>query len=888
MSKLRVYSLAKELGMENKALVAFLQSIGVSDIRNHMSALSPEQVERVRRHFARPGDQPVVEQRLQPRGGSGPVIIRRGRRKDGSDSAEAPASVPSQPVPVAPVVRRAAPKAAPAQAPPPVEAKAKAKAPPAPAPEPAPQPARPAVEPPAPVEAPAVEPKAVAEPPPAPTPAPRSEPVAAAPPPEPVPEPPKPKPTPKPKPQAAAPPPPKQPEPQPAPRPSSPPKTGIDVWEGRPGVPMPQPARTGVTPRRVQYDAKAGGPNGRRGVGGPPMRRGPGPRRGIGAMRKSGGGNASVTQERSAHKKVVKIEETIALQQLAAKIGVKAGQVLMKLMGMGMTGVNINSALDSDTAKIVANEFGWTVEDVAVTEDEAIALAQGEVEDEDKDRLPRPPVVSVMGHVDHGKTSLLDRIRKSSVVTEEAGGITQHIGAYSVKTSKGRITFLDTPGHAAFSQMRARGARCTDIVVLVVAADDGVMPQTKEAINHAKEAKCPIVVAINKVDKPDAQPERIRRELSELGLTPEEWGGDTLFVEVSAIQGTGLDALLDAVLLQGDMLELRANPKRPATGTVIEAKLDRGRGPVATVLVTDGTLVKGAGLLVGASWGRVRAMLDENGRNVAEAGPSTPVSVIGLNEVPAAGDTVNAVQDAKKAQEIADSRRTKERRSLMSTSSKVSLEEMARRMKQADAEELKVIVKADVQGSVEAVHTALEGLSTETVQVNVVHSAVGAVTEGDVNLAVAAGAIIVAFNVRPAGKAALHAQREGIEIRQYSIIYNAMDDIKATMEGLLAPNLVEEAIGEAEVRKVFHVSKAGVVAGCMVINGVVRRNALARVRREGEVVWEGKLDSLKRFKDDAREVREGLDCGISLQGFNDVAEGDVIAVFEMKEVRQTL
>jgi translation initiation factor IF-2 len=899
MSKLRVYMLAKELGMENKDLVSVLQSMGVGDVKNHMSALSPEQVERVKRHVSRPGDQPVVEQRLQPRGGTGPVIIRRGKKK----SESAPTSeIPERSSPVA--VPKPIPKPTPVIVAPPQPVEVER------APDSAPQstvePVR-AVEP-----EPLIEEREPArlerasEPEPAPEVVAQPE-VAAVPPAEPPPPPPPPPPRAPPPPPAAPPvrpaspasPPPQvraSAAPEPAPRPSSPPRTGIDVWEGRPGVPMPQPVRTSVPPRRVQYDAKAGGaagPNARRGpTGGGPMtsgRRGPAPRRGIGAMRgRPGALAASTTQERSAHKKVVKIEETIALQQLAARIGVKAGQVLMKLMSLGMTGININSSLDSDTAKIVAGEFGWTVEDVAVTEDEAIALAQGELDEEKEDRVVRPPVVSVMGHVDHGKTSLLDRIRKSSVASEEAGGITQHIGAYSVKTSRGRITFLDTPGHAAFSAMRARGARCTDIVVLVVAADDGVMPQTKEAIRHAKDARCPIVVAINKVDKPDAQPERIRRELSEQGLTPEEWGGETLFVEVSAVTGKGMDELLDALLLQSDMLELRANPKRPAQGTVIEAKLDRGRGPVATVLVTDGTLVKGAGLLVGASWGRVRAMLDENGRSVAEAGPSTPVSVIGLNEVPAAGDAVNAVTDAKKAQEIADSRRTKERRNLMSTSSKVSLEELARRLRQTDAKELKVIVKADVQGSVEALHSSLEGLSTDAVQVNVVHSAVGAVTEGDVNLAAAAGSMIVAFNVRPAGKAATHAQREGVEIRQYSIIYNALDDIKAQMEGLLAPDLVEEAIGEAEVRKVFRVSKAGVVAGCMVTNGVVRRNSLVRVRREATIIWEGKLDSLKRFKDDAKEVREGFDCGISLSGYNDIQEGDIIAAFEIREVRPTL
>jgi translation initiation factor IF-2 len=616
-----------------------------------------------------------------------------------------------------------------------------------------------------------------------------------------------------------------------------------------------------------------------------------GPRRGLGAFgqRRSSGSGASVTQERSAHKKVVKIEGNVPLQILAGKMGVKAGELLMKLMGLGMTGVNINTTLDSDTAKIVGGEFGWNVEDVAVSEDDAIAAAQGrEIEEDDEERVARPPVVTVMGHVDHGKTSLLDRIRKAQVASGEAGGITQHIGAYSVKTERGRLTFLDTPGHAAFTAMRARGAQCTDIVILVVAADDGVMPQTKEAISHARDAKCPIVVAVNKIDKPESQPDRVRRELAENGLVPEEWGGDTLFCEVSAQTGAGIDTLLETVLLQADVLDLKANPNRHARGTVIEAKLDRGRGPVATVLVTDGTLRKGDGVLIGNSWGRVRAMLDDAGRNLTEAGPSMPVAVVGLSEVPSAGDTVDAVSDAKKAQQIAGQRREKLAATSLGATTKVSLEELARRMSQTDQKDLKLIVKGDVQGSVEAVTTALEKMSTDKVKVTVVHAGVGAITEGDVNLGVASGALIIGFNTRPAGKARELAQRENIEIRHYTVIYDVTDDVKLAMEGLLAPTLIEEAIGEAEVRKIFKVTKAGVVAGCMVVKGVVRRNSLVRLRRASDIIWEGKLDSLKRFKDDAKEVREGLDCGISFQGFSDLQEGDIIAAFEVKEVRPTL
>ncbi|MET0413361.1 MAG: translation initiation factor IF-2, partial [Polyangiaceae bacterium] len=677
----------------------------------------------------------------------------------------------------------------------------------------------------------------------------------------------------------------------------------IEVWEGRAGVPMPQPPRT--PPRRVQYDAKSGAaPLGGRGPrpggpmmggSGPRMGGGPGGRnarhRGIGSLSpKRAPGGPPITQERSAHKKIVKIEGTISLQGLAARMGAKAGEVLMKLLGMGMTGVNINSTLEPDTAKIVANEFGWEVEDVAVSDEDRLVAAQameGEAQTDDE-LVPRPPVVTVMGHVDHGKTSLLDYLRKSQVTEGEAGGITQHIGAYSVETPRGMITFLDTPGHAAFTAMRARGAQTTDIIVLVVAADDGVMPQTKEAVSHARAAKVPIVVAVNKIDKDGAQPDRVRRELSELGLVPEEWGGDTLFCECSAITGQGVDKLLENLVLQSDLLELKANPNKPASGVVIEAKLDRGQGPVATVLVQTGTLKRGDVVLVGGAYGKIRAMLDDHGRTTNKAGPSIPVAIIGLSDVPGAGDPIHTVKSLKEAQEIAESRRNRTRGNAMSAVKKVSLEELARRMSQADQLEVKLIIKADVQGSVEAISSALNELSTEKVKVVIVHSGVGAITEGDVNLAIAAKAIVVGFNVRPAGKAGSLAQKEGIEIRQYSIIYDVTDDIKSTMEGLLAPTLVEKLIGKAEVRKLFKVSKANVIAGCMVIEGLVRRNAGARLLRDSGVIWQGKIASLKRFKDDAREVKEGFDCGISLEGFGAIEEGDIIEAMETEEVRQTL
>jgi len=606
------------------------------------------------------------------------------------------------------------------------------------------------------------------------------------------------------------------------------------------------------------------------------------------------GGGAILTQERSAHKKVVRIEDTITLQQLGNRMALKANQLLGKLMQLGMSGVHINSTLDADTAKIVANEFGWEVENVAISEEEALKAARGEEGEETEEvevgeAEPRPPVVAVMGHVDHGKTSLLDRIRKSDVATGEAGGITQHIGAYSVKTKHGRIAFLDTPGHAAFSAMRARGAQCTDLVILVVAADDGVMPQTKEAISHAKAAGVPIVVAVNKIDKEDAQPERVRRELSEVGLVPEEWGGDTLFTEVSAATGEGVENLLEQVILQAEILELRADPKNPAVGVVVEAQLDRGMGALATVLVTDGTLRRGDYVLAGRAFGKIRAMHDHNGRKVTEAGPSTPVSVIGLDDVPFAGDSVHAVKDMKKAQEIAQQRKTKNRSSTIAPRpQRMSLEDIAKQMSTAQALDMKVIIKADVQGSVEALRSSLEQLSTEKVKVIVVHAAAGGITESDVNLAVAAQAMIIGFNVRPAGKAAQLAHHEGIEIRRYEIIYAVVDDVRAAMEGMLAPTMVERPIGKADVLQVFRVSKSGTIAGCMVTEGVIRRNAGARVMRDGAMVYEGKVNGLKRFKDDVREVKNGFECGISVDGWSGLEVGDQLQVFELEAVKQTL
>jgi translation initiation factor IF-2 len=590
----------------------------------------------------------------------------------------------------------------------------------------------------------------------------------------------------------------------------------------------------------------------------------------------------------ASHKKIIKIEEQVSLQQLAIKMSVKATDVLMRLLQMGMTGVNINSTLDADTAKILASEFGWNVEDVAVSEADTLTAATEAGGEGDAEFEIRPPIVTVMGHVDHGKTSLLDRIRKASVAEGEAGGITQHVGAYRVDTPRGTIAFLDTPGHEAFTAMRARGASLTDIVVLVVAADDGVMPQTKEAIAHAQAAKVPIIVAVNKIDKPGSDPEKIKRDLASLGLQPEEWGGETMFVHVSARTGEGIEQLLEAVLLQAEVLELKAGPKRRASGTVIEALLDRGRGPVARVMVQDGTLHVGDILLAGSAWGKVRAMTDELGRAVGEAGPATPVEVLGLNEVPSAGDPVHSVKDAKTAEEIAETRRKKASKTLIPQDSRVSLEALTTRLSEADQLELKLIVKGDVQGSVEAVGHALSKLSTQKVKVTIVHAAVGAITEGDVNLAVASRAIIVGFNVRPAGKASSLAETEGVEIRLYNIIYNAVDDIRSAMEGLLPATKVEKILGRAEVRQVFRIAKVGTVAGCMVQNGLMKRTADARLLRDNVVVWTGKMSGLRRFKDDVKEVTEGFECGISLENYADLKENDIIECFEIEEIKTKL
>ena len=582
----------------------------------------------------------------------------------------------------------------------------------------------------------------------------------------------------------------------------------------------------------------------------------------------------------------VHIPETISVADLAHKMSVKASEVIKQLMKLGQM-VTINQQLDQETAMIVVEEMGHKAfaakldDPEAFTEEETAALHEAE-------QLHRAPVVTVMGHVDHGKTSLLDYIRRARVAAGEAGGITQHIGAYHVETPRGMITFLDTPGHAAFTAMRARGAKATDIVILVVAADDGVMPQTKEAIAHAKAAGVPIVVAMNKIDKPDANLERVKSELVAEGVVPEDFGGDSPFVGVSAKMGTGVDTLLEQVLLQAEVLELKAPTDAAAKGLVIEAKLDKGRGPVATVLVQSGTLKKGDVVLAGSSYGRVRAMLDEDGKSIDEAGPSIPVEIQGLTEVPQAGDDFMVLSDERRAREIATFRQGKYREVTLNRRQAAKLEGMFENMGEGAAQTLSLIVKADVQGSQEALAQSLLKLSTAEVRVQIVHGAVGGISESDVNLAIASKAIIIGFNTRADAGARKLAEGNGVQIKYYNIIYDAVDEIKAAMSGMLAPEQREEVIGTAEIRNVIVATKIGTIAGCMITAGMVHRNARFRLLRENVVIYTGELDSLKRFKDDVREVKEGFECGVKLKNYNDIKEGDQLEFFEVKEVARTL
>lgn len=581
----------------------------------------------------------------------------------------------------------------------------------------------------------------------------------------------------------------------------------------------------------------------------------------------------------------VLVPETITVADLAHKMAVKAAELIKVLMKMGSM-VTINQVLDQETAMILVEEMGHVAKPAKL--DDPDAFLDDAVEHKEVELLPRAPVVTVMGHVDHGKTSLLDYIRRTRVAHGEAGGITQHIGAYHVETPRGMVTFLDTPGHEAFTAMRARGAKATDVVILVVAADDGVMPQTVEAVHHAKAAGVPIVVAVTKIDKSGANPERIRQELVAQEVVPEDWGGDTMFVHVSAKSGEGIDELLEGVLLQAEVLELTAPRDTPAKGLVIEARLDKGRGPVATILVQSGTLRQGDMLLAGAVFGRVRAMLDENGEPVKEAGPSIPVEIQGLSDVPMAGEDVVALADERKAREIALFRQGKFRDVKLAKQQAAKLENMFEQMADGEVRVLPLVIKTDVQGSYEALAHALQKLSTGEVRVNIIHSGVGAITESDVNLALASKAVVIGFNARADATARKLIDATGVQVRYYNIIYDAVDDVKAALSGMLAPEQKESIIGLVEIRQVFRISKVGSVAGCYVLDGVIKRGAMVRLLRSSVVVHTGELDSLKRFKDDVREVKSGFECGLSLKNYNDIEEGDQLEVFEMVEVARSL
>ena len=589
-----------------------------------------------------------------------------------------------------------------------------------------------------------------------------------------------------------------------------------------------------------------------------------------------------IAQERKAKHITIEVPEEITVGEFALRLKVSAPEVIKKLMALGVF-ATINDTIDFDTAVLVADEFHAKVEkEVVVTIEERII---DDSEDEEENLVPRAPVVVVMGHVDHGKTSILDVIRHTNVTEGEAGGITQHIGAYRVKVGDRDITFLDTPGHAAFTTMRARGAQVTDIAVLVVAADDGIMPQTVEAINHAKAAGVSIIVAINKMDKEGANPERVKEQLTEYELVPEEWGGDTPCIPVSAHTKQGIDDLLEMIILTADMMELKANPDRAAKGTVVEARLDKGMGPIATVLVQNGTLHTGDIIVAGTSVGRVRSMMDDKGRRVKEAGPSVPVEITGLDDVPVGGDIFNAVSDERLARELVEQRRTEQKEEVFRSQTKVTLDTLFEQMKEGDMKELKIIVKADVQGSVEAVRQSLEKLSNDEVRVHIIHGAVGAVSESDVMLANASNAIIVGFNVRPDPVAEENAKRDGVDLRLYRIIYDCIEEIESAMKGMLAPKYREVALGKAECRETYKISSVGLVIGGHVIAGKITRNAQVRVVRDGIIVADDRIASLRRFKDDVKEVADGYDCGITLEKFADIKQGDILEAYEMEEYR---
>lgn len=684
----------------------------------------------------------------------------------------------------------------------------------------------------------------------------------------------------------------------PAGRPAGPAQRPSGPGAPRPGGPRPMgPADQGAAPRPAPEgegarDSRGKKKKGRRTVEAADLYRkeefsmGKGKKAQRAEARRAGGSHAQqqVTQPLKASKRKIRVEDTIRLTDLAHQMGIKAQDLIKKLFSMGVM-ATINQSLDFDTALLLAAEFKYEVEKVGFSEDEFLLPKEA---DKAEDLKPRPPVVTIMGHVDHGKTSLLDAIRSTSVASGEAGGITQHIGAYHVATSRGEIVFLDTPGHEAFTTMRARGAKVTDIVVLVVAADDGVMDQTREAVSHSKAAGVPIVVAVNKMDKEGADPDRVKRELSDLGLMPEDWGGDTIYAHVSAKKRQGLDELLELILLQAEVLDLKANPDKPGRGHVVEAKLDKGRGPVGTVLIQEGQISQGDAFVCGLISGKVRAMFDDQGKQIKTAGPAIPTEIQGFEAIPEAGDEFVIVKDEKVARKIAEDRRVKHRDRELAKESKVTLESFLASKAGEEAQNLNLLLKADVQGSLEAISEALRKLSTDEVKIAIVHGGAGAITESDILLASASNAIIIGFNIRPTAKIKEVAEQEKVDIRFYDIIYKLVDDIKAAMSGMLSPDIKEVYLGQADVQQVFSVPKVGNIAGCMVSDGKLKRNANIRLLRNGVVIYTGKLSSLKRFKDDAKEVTKGYDCGAGLENFNDVKVGDIIEAFELVEEARTI
>ena len=859
VAKIRVYELAKEFGMAPKNLVAKLRTLGV-EVANHMSNLDGVDADRVRRAIERERQESLVEERL-----SDTVIRRRSR------SAGAARPAPAPPAPAPPPLAEIEPPAPPPEMPL-VTASASAPS--------EPEVAASVAE----AHAPSVSEVTVEA-----TPVAAEEPVGAAPA------------------EVAS-----EAETEPTLLPGeAKPVSTVPV-----PVKIPQPVVTGsaATGQFIQLPGlgsrEAGvpkieikdrdeelrrmgrgglisrGPGGRdwRAPGAPGQRPGGPPRKKVAMAGKKLKQTLITTP--AEHKRVIRMGETIGVADLAQKMGVKGNEVVKKLWALGMMGVNFNQNIELDAASLIATEFGYQVESTAFNEEEVIS--EGQVVDDPEDLVPRAPVVTVMGHVDHGKTSLLDAIRKANVAAGEAGGITQHIGAYRVHTPQGDVVFLDTPGHEAFTAMRARGAQMTDIVVIVVAAEEGPMPQTIEAIKHAQAAEVPILVAINKIDKPGANPAMVKTRLMEQRLVGEEMGGETIYVEVSAKTKQGIDRLLEMLALQAEVLELKANPKKAAKGHVVEARLDRGRGAIATVLVKEGTLRVGDLVVAGEAYGKLRAMLGDKGQNISEAPPSTPVELLGLDGVPEAGEIFNVVADEKSAKALVEHRRELRKRKEASSNTRVSLENILEKIKLGEVKEVRIVLKADVQGSVEAISNALRNLSTPTVGVNVISAGVGGITESDVTLAKASAAIVVGFNVRPAGKSRALADQEGVDIKLYQIIYDAIDDVKKAMLGMLSPVTKEKVLGRAEVRQVFHITKAGTVAGCTVVDGKVTRRSHVRLIRDSVVVHTGRLSSLRRFKEDASEVTHGYECGIGIENYGDVKEGDIIEAFEVESIAAVL